>query len=78
MLRVRMMPTGDVAKARVKTELRYPVDELAADIADRGIVEPLTLNRYHDGSMRLTGGHHRLAAAELLGLPEVPVVVRRA
>lgn len=51
------------------------VDELAASIREHGILQPLGVERHGD-RFRLRYGHRRLAAAKLLGLPDVPCIIR--
>jgi ParB family chromosome partitioning protein len=51
--------------------------ELADSIKAQGIVQPLIV-RERNGYLELIAGERRLRAAQLLGLPEVPVIVRKA
>ena len=51
------------------------VESLAQSIALRGVLVPLIV-RTVDAGYELVAGHHRLAACRLLGVPDVPVVVR--
>lgn len=51
--------------------------ELADSIKERGIVQPLIV-RERQGRLELIAGERRWRAAQLLGLPEVPVIVREA
>ena len=51
--------------------------ELADSIRERGILQPL-LVRKHGEFYELIAGERRWRAAQLLGLPEVPVIVREA
>ena len=51
--------------------------ELADSIREQGIVQPLIV-RQREGYLELIAGERRWRAAQLLGLPEVPVVVRQA
>lgn len=51
--------------------------ELAASIKEQGIVQPLIV-RERDGRLELIAGERRWRAAQLLGLAEVPVIVREA
>ena len=53
------------------------IDELAASIRDRGVIQPLIVRRNGDG-YELIAGERRLRAAMKAGLKEVPVVVREA
>jgi ParB family transcriptional regulator, chromosome partitioning protein len=51
--------------------------ELADSIKEQGIVQPLIV-RARDGHYELIAGERRWRAAQLLGLREVPVIVRQA
>ena len=51
--------------------------ELADSIKEQGIVQPLIV-RERDGHLELIAGERRWRAAQLLGLAEVPVIVRHA
>ena len=51
--------------------------ELADSIREQGIVQPLIV-RDRDGYFELIAGERRWRAAQLLQLPEVPVIVREA
>jgi ParB family chromosome partitioning protein len=51
--------------------------ELADSIKEQGIVQPLIV-RERDGGFELIAGERRWRAAQLVGLAEVPVIVREA
>ncbi len=51
--------------------------ELADSIREQGIVQPLIV-RQRSGHLELIAGERRWRAAQLLGLPDVPVIVREA
>jgi ParB family transcriptional regulator, chromosome partitioning protein len=51
--------------------------ELADSIKEQGIVQPLIV-RERDGQLELIAGERRWRAAQLLGLTEVPVILRQA
>jgi ParB family chromosome partitioning protein len=51
--------------------------ELADSIQEQGIVQPLIV-RERDGHLELIAGERRWRAAQLIGLAEVPVIVRQA
>lgn len=53
------------------------LSELADSIKAQGIVQPLIV-REHNGRLELIAGERRWRAAQLLGLAEVPVIVRSA
>src|SRR5438309_1949828 len=53
------------------------LEELAADIKERGILEPLIVRqRKEDGFYEIIAGERRYRAAQIAGLTEVPVIVR--
>ena len=51
--------------------------ELADSIREQGIVQPLIV-RERDGRLELIAGERRWRAAQLLGLAEIPVILREA
>jgi len=51
--------------------------ELADSIQAQGVVQPLIV-REHNGRLELIAGERRWRAAQLLGLAEVPVILRQA
>jgi ParB family chromosome partitioning protein len=51
--------------------------ELADSIKEQGIVQPLIV-RERNGHLELIAGERRWRAAQLISLPEVPVIVRQA
>ncbi len=55
------------------------LEELAASIADKGILQPLVVREVEGGGgYELIAGERRLRAAKLVGLTEVPVIRREA
>lgn len=50
--------------------------ELAESIRNHGILEPLLVRKLPDGTFELVAGERRLRASIMLGLTEVPVIVR--
>src|SRR4051812_18678897 len=50
--------------------------ELAADVQERGILEPLLVRPTDDGRYQVIAGGRRLAAAEIAGLDQVPCLIR--
>jgi ParB family chromosome partitioning protein len=53
-----------------------PIDELAASIKEKGIIEPLVVKKTGDNAYELVAGERRLRAAKAVGLENVPVSVR--
>lgn len=52
------------------------LEELAASIKSRGILQPILVRRKADGEYRIIAGERRWRAAQRAGLTEVPVVVK--
>lgn len=52
------------------------LQELAEDIAQNGLIEPIVARPLPDGTYEIVAGERRYRAARLAGLSEVPVVVR--
>jgi len=50
--------------------------ELAASIAEKGILQPLVVVRDGSGGFELIAGERRWRAAKLAGLAEVPVIIK--
>lgn len=54
------------------------LEDLINSIKEHGILQPLVVTRLVNGRYELIAGERRLRAAKVLGLAEVPVVVREA
>jgi ParB family chromosome partitioning protein len=52
------------------------LEELAASIKSRGVIQPILVRRLPEGSYRIVAGERRWRAAQLAGLPELPVIVK--
>jgi ParB family chromosome partitioning protein len=52
------------------------LQELAANLATQGIVQPLVVRPVNDSKYEVVAGSRRLRAAQIAALKEVPVVVR--
>lgn len=64
-----------IVRDQVRTEFdEDSLRELAADVADRGILQPLTVRKTEDGFV-LVAGERRLRAAKLAQLDSVPVLI---
>ncbi len=77
---VRLIPLARVHPCPFQPRKDFPpeaIRELADSIKEQGIVQPL-LVREKDGGFELIAGERRWRAAQLLGLAEVPVIVRVA
>ena len=52
------------------------LESLAASIREVGLLQPVIVNEGEDGSYVLVAGERRMRAARIVGLSEVPVIVR--
>ncbi len=52
------------------------LEELAASVLEKGIIQPILVRPKSDGQFELVAGERRWRAAKLSGLAQVPVVVR--
>jgi ParB family chromosome partitioning protein len=78
--RVQRVPLNQVRPSALQPRKEFSdeaLKELADSIRAQGIVQPLIV-REHNGVFELIAGERRWRAAQLVGLPEVPVIVRIA
>lgn len=69
----RIVPNRHQPRVRFDDE---GIAELAASIAQMGVLQPLLVTPLEEGRYMLVSGERRLRAARRAGLPTVPVVVR--
>lgn len=55
---------------------KEPLDELAASIKEKGILQPLLARKLNDGNFEIIAGERRWRAAQLADLKEVPVLIK--
>jgi len=67
--------TIDVETGIRQTIEKEPLDELAASIAQHGVLQPLVVEPGEEGRYSLQIGKRRLAAAKIAGLDEVPAII---
>lgn len=78
--RVQRVPLNKIRSSALQPRKQFSDDslrELADSIREQGIVQPLIV-RERDGFFELIAGERRWRAAQLLNLPEVPVITREA
>lgn len=78
--RVQRVPLGRIRPCPFQPRKDFSPEtlrELADSIQEQGIVQPLIV-RERDGQLELIAGERRWRAAQLLGLAEVPAIVREA
>jgi len=76
---VLQLPVDRVARNPHQPRDRFdeePMAELAASIAEHGVLQPIVVRTAADGSYELIAGERRLRAARQAGLATVPAVVR--
>ncbi len=77
---VQRVPLDRIRPCPLQPRKDFPAEslrELADSIREQGIVQPLVV-RDRDGYFELIAGERRWRAAQLLQLPEVPVIIRQA
>jgi ParB family chromosome partitioning protein len=78
--RVQRVPLGRIRACPFQPRKDFSPEtlrELADSIREQGIVQPLIV-REREGHLELIAGERRWRAAQLLGLAEVPVILREA
>ena len=65
----------DVEEGIRQTIDKEPLEELAASIAQHGILQPLVVEPGDEGRYKLQIGKRRMAAAKMVGLEKVPAIV---
>ena len=66
----------DVYNIPAKVLLDSSMNELCASIQENGILSPIIARPHPEGGYEVLSGHRRLKACELLGIEEVPVMVK--
>ena len=64
------------AEQPFKVLLDNSMDELCASIEQYGVLSPIIVRPHSEGGYEVLSGHRRMKACELLGIEEVPVVVK--
>ena len=78
--RVQRVPLNKIRPSALQPRKQFSDDslrELADSIREQGIVQPLIV-RERNGFFELIAGERRWRAAQLLNLPEVPIITREA
>ncbi len=78
--RIQRVPLNKIRPTAMQPRKEFSAEalrELADSIREQGIVQPLIV-RERDGFFELIAGERRWRAAQLLNLPEVPVITREA
>ncbi len=64
------------AEQPFKVLLDNNMDELCASIEQYGVLSPIIVRPHSEGGYEVLSGHRRMKACELLGVEEVPVVIK--
>ena len=64
------------AEQPFKVLLDESMNELCASIEQYGVLSPVIVRPHNEGGYEILSGHRRVKACELLGVEEVPVVVK--
>ena len=64
------------AEQPFKVLLDNSMDELCASIEQYGVLSPIIVRPHSEGGYEVLSGHRRMKACELLGIEEVPVVLK--
>jgi ParB family chromosome partitioning protein len=59
-----------------KTFREQSLNELAASIKEKGVLQPIIVSRAGDGSFKLIAGERRWRAAQIAGLKKIPALVK--
>lgn len=54
------------------------LEDLVASIKEHGILQPINVTEKPDGGYELIAGERRFRSAEIVGLPTIPAIVRKA
>ena len=69
----KISPSRFQARTDISTE---NLEDLAASIRSQGVIQPLIVRKTASGEFELVAGERRLRAAKMVGLSEVPIVVK--
>lgn len=76
---LRVLAIGDLRPGKYQPRTRMDkgaLEELAASIKQRGIVQPILTREIGDGKFEIVAGERRWRAAQIAGLATVPALVR--
>lgn len=71
--RKKIQPNPDQPRKRFSQEA---LEELAASIREKGVIQPIVVEEQRDGSYQIVAGERRYRAAGLAGLTDIPVLIR--
>ncbi len=59
-----------------KVRMDEEMEQMVESVKERGVLSPVLVRPMPDGSYQMVSGHRRKRAAELVGLPTLPCIVR--
>ncbi len=77
----RMIPLSQIIPNRDQPRKEFSpetIQELAASIKEKGILQPVLVKKIHEQQYMLICGERRFRAASLCGLTEIPAIVKDA
>lgn len=69
----RVKPNPDQPRKSFSAEA---LEDLAASIREKGVIQPIVVEAQGDEGYQIVAGERRYRAAKLVGLPEVPAILR--
>lgn len=76
---LRRLPLDQIRRGKYQPRIdMHPeaLEELAASIRAQGVIQPIVVRPTDDGAFELIAGERRWRAAQMVGLDEIPAVVR--
>lgn len=76
----RLIPIGQVSPDDDQPRKSFDkekLDELAASIKSKGVIEPITVMNSDNGQYKIITGERRYKASKIAGLKEIPCIVRQ-
>ncbi len=77
---VSLVPVSSLQPGAHQPRKHFPEEtlaELARSIQEKGVLQPILVEAADGGGYRIVAGERRFRAAQLAGLKEIPVLVRR-
>ena len=74
-----MLPISDISNFPnhpYKVEDNEELELMKESIKEGGVKQPVIVRRKEDGGYEMISGHRRKLASEILGLKEIPAIVR--
>jgi ParB family transcriptional regulator, chromosome partitioning protein len=78
--KVIMIKTSNIQPSKFQPRLNFSIEkitELANSIKEKGVIQPVLVRVMADGQYELIAGERRLRAIKLLGIDELPAIIRR-